>query len=296
MRGNEKDVIKTLLYSDIFDYPLTFGQTWYFLGIRISKEKVKIILKNSDYVERKKGYYFLSSRSSIVDVRIERKKESQQKFKVIRRALPLFYFIPTITYMGISGALAMENAHADDDIDLFIITKPRTVWVTRLLVLAIAAVFGIRRKRNQKRVKDKICFNMFIDEDHLVFEESRRDLFTAREIVQLKPLIDRSKTYRKFILANIWVEKFLPNAVDTEILRDKDIKQKKFHPLSILVSQYLNIFLIVEFFAKKLQLWYMKKPLKNEIITDTFIAFHPFDYREVVQKEFRKRLKIYENV
>jgi hypothetical protein len=49
----------------------------------------------------------------------------------------------------------------------------------------------------------------------------------------------------------------------------------------------------VEIFAKRFQLWYIKRHITLEKISDKVLAFHPLDYRKVVEQGFSKRLEKY---
>lgn len=292
-RDIKRAIIQTLLYSDIFAYPLTKEQLWQFL---ITKKKVskksfeETLSKKILAVSVQNGLYFLKGRDRIFKKRMQRREESKKKLYDAHRIVSFLSFVPTLRFIGVSGALALENAKKDDDIDLFIITQKNSVWLTRLLVLFLLQFLGKRRKRADVHASGKICCNMFISEEKLTFPKDRQDMFTAHEIAQLKPMLDRNNTYKKFIVKNKWVLQFMPNSIDSidsKILRYKDTKKKS---PNILISQYLNIFEVI---AKQVQLRYMKGLITKETITDSFLAFHPYDYRSVILKRYNQRLKKY---
>lgn len=54
-----------------------------------------------------------------------------------------------------------------------------------------------------------------------------------------------------------------------------------------------GIDMIIEFFAKHAQLWYMKRHRTSEVITDTVLRFHPKDARIWIKRRFAARLKGY---
>jgi hypothetical protein len=278
-------IVKTLLYSDIFDYPLTKEELWKYLILdkKISPENFTQSLHSLSIISQADGYYFIKDRRKIVALRKKRQKESAVKKNSIVSIVRFLSWLPTIQLIGLSGAVAVNNAEKNDDIDLFIITKKNTLWMTRFLVTALLSIIGIRRKRNDKKSKNKICLNMFMDESKLTFEKNRKDLFTAHEIVQVVLLFERNNIYVRFISANSWVKKFMFNSIN--------IKRKKKKSPNILISQYLNYF---EFFCKKIQLFYMKNHRTKELISDTILAFHPIDYRGIVLRKYKERLKKYE--
>lgn len=295
----ERAIIKTLVYSDIFNYPLSKEELWKFLiGKKTDKKnfiKLKLLKSLPRIVCLKKNLYYLYGRKKTIDIRNAREKESRKKIYIARKVIKKLSFVPTIQFIGISGALSLKNSGKKDDIDLFIIASRGSLWLTRLIMIIFLLLMGMYRRRNQSKVSDKICLNMLIDDSVLSFPKVRQNLYTAHEIVQMMPVFDRNDTYNKFRSENKWVEKFLPNAIDTRILRHKDIKRKDKKSLSIPISQYLNIFLgPFERLAKIIQLWFIKKHITTETVNDNFLAFHPLDYKKSILKEYNKRLIRYE--
>ena len=284
-------VLKTLIYSDIFDYPLTKEGIWKFLIGRVDRalfEKDLISFTPSRW-ERKNGYYFLSGREEVVEKRIKRKKESGKKLDFARKIIKKLSRIPTVLFIGISGGLALENAEEKDDVDLFVITLKNNLWITRLILVFLLIGMGQYRGRGKKE-SQKVCLNMLIDEEALMFEKDRQDLYTAHEIVQLRPMFDRDNTYNKFLSANKWIDRFLPNWRATVGNKTRNYAESFF---SFFLRPVLRLSAL-EHFAKIMQLLYMKKHRTKETVESHFLAFHPFDYKNFVLKEYNKRLNKYD--
>jgi predicted nucleotidyltransferase len=294
-------IIKTLVYADMFDYPLTQEEIWKRLiklkiknvttsaGSRNGGKKLKMILKKTKLMEEKNKYYFLRGREKLSNIRIKREKWSEKKQKIAKEVASLLKLIPTIKLVGITGALAVNNAEENDDIDLFIITSSKLLWTTRFLATILAELTGKRRHPRDISVNNKICLNMFVDEGHLSIPAKEQDLFSAHEVAQMKPIWEKNGIYQKFLRANLWVKEYLPNATeeDIKILRYEDIKKKS---LSILISKYLSL---LENIFRKIQIRYMQKRRTTEIIRDGIIRFHPQDARKWVLREYKKRLEKY---
>lgn len=291
--ANKSAILKTLIYSDIFDYPLTKEEIWKFLIGKIDKKSfeksLSINILPLDKWEHKHGFYFLLGREEIVEKRIKRKKESGKKLDFARKIIQKLSLAPTVSLIGISGGLALENSEKNDDIDLFVITSKNALWITRLTLVFLLVVMGQYRGRGKKESQG-VCLNMLIDEKALMFKKDRQDLYTAHEIVQLRPVLNRNNVYEKFMSANRWVKKFLPNAIERSKKQESGIKNGKEKSL-FLIHDSLFIF---EKLAKTLQLWYMKRHRTNETIKNHFLAFHPFNYKNFVLKEYNKRLRQYE--
>ncbi len=160
-----------------------------------------------------------------------------------------------------------------------IITSSQRLWLTRGLVVTLLLL--TRRYRRPGKIKDMICPNLMISEDALEFPD--HDLFTAHEIVQMKPIFDRGNTYQKFLQANEWVKEFLPNAV--EMSNGNKLLQGQ-----ALRVQGLALIDFLEKVAYKLQLKYMKKKKTSETTTPSIIRFHPQDLRQKVLDEYQRRV------
>jgi len=204
----------TLAYADIFDYPLKASEIRRYL---ISDKKIdfknfqKELSQSSKLADKQGDYFFLKGRKKIVAIRKQRENQGQKKLIIARRTTNWLKMIPTIKMIGVTGALAMNNAREDDDIDILIVTSKNRLWLTRFLVVLLTELVARRRHPNDKETRDKICLNMFLDEKCLGVPEKERDLFTAHEVCQLVPIYDRNGTYKKFLEKNLWVKKYLPN-------------------------------------------------------------------------------------
>lgn len=212
MNQVSKAVLRTLAYADIFDYPLTEQEISKFL---ITKLPVSAKALPGGQVTSKDGFYFLAGREEIVAIRRRREQWSREKMTIARRLTDWLKLIPTIKMVAVTGALAMDNADKNDDIDLLIVTAKNRLWLTRLLTVFLTEIVARRRRPGDPpvggQVRDKICLNMFLDEDFLAVPKKERDLFSTHEVCQLRPLWSKDNCYQKFVIANLWVKKFLAN-------------------------------------------------------------------------------------
>src|SRR5690606_32960483 len=127
------------------------------------------------------------------------------------KAADILKTIPSLLFIGISGSLAVKNVKREDDIDFFIISQGKYIWLTRLQCILLLSKHAVRRTRTDIHEKDKICLNMFVSDTSLSFKKATQDLYLAHEIAQLEPIFSRNNTYQKFISQNGWVRSFLPN-------------------------------------------------------------------------------------
>ncbi len=210
MDSLQKRILKTLVYADIFDYPLTFNQLKKFL-ITSQKKDFKIGDVKLKEIAEKGNYFFLRGREKIVKERKRKEKYADRKLKIAQQVVRVLRLIPFIKMVAVTGNLAMRNANQEDDIDFLIITQRKRLWLSRFFAVVLLELLGKRRRPEEKEVKDKICLNMFLDEDHLEMSEKQQNLFSAHEILQLKSLYEKDDFYDKFLDQNRWVKKFLAN-------------------------------------------------------------------------------------
>ncbi len=282
----EKAIHDTLSYFDVFSYAVTEQELWRFLHLR--KREVTLVrfrnallkLSQKGFIEMFKGYYVLTGNRQLVNKRLRRKIISDNKLPTAYKTVWILSFIPTAWLIGISGSLASDNSELEDDIDLFIITAPRTVWVTRFLTTLVLDLFGLRRKPFADKFKDKICLNMFIGYNCLELSSRDRNIFTAHEICHLKPLLNRHCAYEQLLEKNQWVRTLLPHA----------LKQLPL-PSHVPSMGLFILFQIIEPWVMRVQLWYMRRRRSNEVVREHIIRFHPHDARTWVLKQYARRLR-----
>jgi len=176
----------------------------------------------------------------------------------------------TIILFG--GARKGEYDH-ESDIDLFIITRKNLLWTTRIFSYFTLKVFGFDlRKSGKNNQKDKLCLNMWMDETDLAWRKSDRNLYTAHEIAQVAPLVNKNNTYEKFIYKNKWILKYWPNAVKIGKYKEKNGKHVFKNPS----------FSLVEKIAFNMQYGFMKSKITREMVTPTRAIFHPQDLGKLV--------------
>jgi len=271
MVSNEDAVLKTLKYSDIFNYPLTQKEIHKFLIEKIKLKNLKILLRISKRLTFSKGLYCVKGREEIFKLRKRREKESLKKIEKAKKISRFLSKIPSVLLIGISGSVSVKNAEKKDDIDLFIITSKNTLWITRFIMISFLKILRVYRKRGEKCFEDKFCLNMFLAEDSLGLNQDKQNLYISREISQMIPLFQRGQVYWKFIKKNKWVEKFLPNSLDYLKREHKFLHNEK---RAIIGPKLLSI---MENPSCHFQMRLIKKHLTKEIVTKNFIAFHPND-------------------
>ena len=205
-REIEAAILETVLYSDLFDYPLTRNEiAHYLIRVKADVETIRVCLDAPRYLnghlKQVDGYIVARQRESIVARRRARQSSSARIWIRARRFARILAVLPFMRMVAVTGALAMENSAAGDDIDVLIVTARGRVWTARLF--AVGLVFA------GKLFGDTLCPNYVITEDALAIET--RDLFTAHEFAQMAPLVGLD-VYDRLRQANAWVYEYMPNA------------------------------------------------------------------------------------
>lgn len=211
----------------------------------------------------------------LLDIQVHQEISARKIEKAKRIASILSYF-PTISLIAVTGSLAMDNAFVDDDLDIFIITRADTLWLTRPLVIFFLKAMGLRRptslpEHHSSVVADKVCDNLWLDEAALALPKNKRNLYTAHEVLQARPLFDRGGAYAKFIIANSWTKKYLANAYTAT---SHQFTANSLSTANCLLSA-------MNFVFYKIQYSYMKSKITHETITVHSAYFHPNDYAPI---------------
>lgn len=251
-------VNKTKAYSGYFNFPLTPSETHFWL---ISPHPVSKSLINK---------YLLELKPKESKLRKGLKINTDKKVRFAEKLIKYARFFPSIRLIALTGSVAANNSKTIDDLDLLIITSSNTLWLTRPFFL-----FFLSFKFNRRHPGDSpagannlFCPNLWLDSLSLSLPRNQRNIYTAHEVLQIKPIFDRGDTYRAFIHANSWTKHYLTNAY-TQLSKSKH-KEKNQKNLSFLLSP-LNA---IAFF---LQYLFMLPKKTTERVSPHFAYFHKND-------------------
>ena len=287
----EQAIAATLVYSDIFDFPLKLKEISYWLPLPISLRELSPLksirgLVQKGLLAQEDDFYFLPGREKIVVKRKKSQRTSRLKLEISQKVARILIKVPGVLLVGLTGNLAMMDVRKNDDIDFLIITQGNKIWTARFLAVLLLEILGRRRRPKSKQIKDKICLNLFLDEAHLYLGKDRQDLYTAHEILQMKPLAEKENIYWQFLEANLWVKNFLPNAFGEKINRSRknlESNSKKSRGRRIIRMGF------VEWLLGGFQLWHIRKGQTRETIKTGQLFFHPQDKRKEVMEQYRKK-------
>lgn len=204
MKPAQKAIIRTLLYFDIFDHPLTKKELFELNSTSTPQEefdhdleellKVQIIGWDS-------GYYFLGNGQSNIQERLDKLDRSVKHQKIAHFVSGLISRYPFVRAVMLSGSLSKKSQSRKDDIDFFIIAEPGRLWLCKTILMLFKKIFLLNSKKY-------FCVNYFIDSVNLEIPE--KNIFTATELAFLQPM-NNSGLYNQFIDANAWIKSYFPN-------------------------------------------------------------------------------------
>lgn len=258
LKSSEK---RSIIYHSIFNYPLTETD----LKKWTCKYKFDFNQKKIQF-KKVNGFYVLKGQEKNIKKRLNNEKYSKKKLIIAQKASSLISKIPTVLFVGITGSLAMMNANKDSDIDLMIITKRETLWITRPFVYMLLMLFNFKiRVPKTLDEKDRLCLNLWLDEDSLIWSTKTRNIFTAHEMCQINPIISKEFIYNKLINSNRWIYKYWEGV---NVQNNLKVGKKK---ETLILVKLLNFLLF------NIQMFYMKNKITSEKISLEKALFHPND-------------------
>lgn len=199
------NILKTLVYYDIFSYPLKADEIYYNLSVNHCTvkdiESELTLLCEKGLVFRINDFYLLQNNPDFVRRRMDGNNLCDKRIKSAFRMSKLISRFPYVRAIFLTGSISKGYMDKESDVDYLIITKPGRLWVCKLFLTLFKKIFLL----NSRKV---FCINYYIDYDHLEIEE--KNVFTATEIVTLIPVWGR-KYYDEFYSKNIWVKNYYPN-------------------------------------------------------------------------------------
>lgn len=288
-------VVKSLAYFDIFDYPLTSQEVLDYLPVN-GTTQAEVTRCLDELTEKKQvfrfgDFYSLRDEEQNIRRRIRGNRQAERWLKVARKQAKLIAGFPYVTAVMASGSLSKGYMDEKSDLDFFIVTEPNRLWIARTLMVLYKRIFLFNSHKT-------FCVNYFVDTKHLEIDE--KNLFTAIELATLIPLCNRA-CYDDLLASNHWLRGYLPNCRER---RDNEVATEPRHFIRRLLEFVLRpLAAPLDGFCMKrtLQRWkrlYEKKYSK----TDFAIAFktlphvsknHPKNFQKTILELYEVRLAEY---
>jgi hypothetical protein len=211
LSGVQQAAVRTLLYFDIFHYPMRADEIERFLGL--PAEEARELqddltgLVEEGTIKQHDGFFGFGDLVATIG---RRRADNARAEKRMRKARGMSRFIgrfPFVRGVMLSGSISKGCLAEDGDIDYFVITEPGRLWIARTLLIAFKKLFLFNSRKD-------FCVNYFVDLDHLAIED--RNLFTATEVLTLAPTFNGS-VCKRFFAANTWANGLLPNITEPAV-------------------------------------------------------------------------------
>ncbi|WPV02483.1 hypothetical protein SNE26_11910 [Mucilaginibacter sp. cycad4] len=203
--NTRNNILATLAYFDMWDYPLTYGEIFLFLENKYGQHDFTEAL--DQLIANKLVFHFdrFYSLKNDYMIAVRRNKGNKKATGLINKAKEVGAFLSRFPYVrgiGISGSLSKNFADDNSDIDFFIITERNRLWLARTFMHIFKKLtFLVGKQHNY-------CMNYYIDEARLQIVE--KNIYTAIEVATIIPL-EGDTTFESFFKTNAWMHDFLPN-------------------------------------------------------------------------------------
>lgn len=295
----EQSILETVVYFDLFDYPLTLSELYRYLwqappGTTLTD--VEAAVEHLPQLQHTAGVIVLTDRAALGQVREERYLESERKFRKRRRYLWLLSCLPGVEAIWIVNTMAYHNVRPDSDIDLLIVARPGKIWSTRFFTTAFAKLFHLRPTPTQRR--DALCLSFYLTTTTLnlaALAAAPYDRYEAYWLAQIMPSYDPKHLLENCWRANPWAESNLPNAKPLTIHYNRSIQ----HGWWQRVGHALGRLVLWEQLWQRAQLHWLPERLQQlsgpaasavVVLSNALLKFHTIDPRPDIRQRFQERL------
>jgi len=199
-----QNILKTLGYFDLFQYPLTREEIYLFNSAKVSNNEIenelKTLLSNKNVFEIGE-FYSLQNNNLLAERRRNGNLLATEHLKTAHRVARFLSKFPYVKAIAVSGSLSKNFATDKTDIDFFIITAANRLWIARTCMHLYKKLTFLRGRQNW------FCMNYYVDEEAM--EIAEKNIFTAIEIATLLPMYGK-ECMEEFMQKNKWKTSFFP--------------------------------------------------------------------------------------
>lgn len=288
-----KDIVRTLIYFDIFDYPLLKKELIKNCSIPGAKEKdLDLELQNLviNGMVKKIEKFYLIGENKLIERRLKGNLLAEKRLHTAKKISRFISHFPFVKCICLSGSISKGYMDKNSDIDYFIVTTPGRLWLCRTLLIFFKKIFLFNSRKY-------FCLNYFIDTNHLEIPD--KNIFTAKELKYLIPVYNE-EVYSNILKKNTWSSSFLPNFHTTYYTSFQERKSFGKRWGEKIFSGSLGEKL--DTFCMKLTeaFWKIKfrKIRQNEDIrircAKHVSKFHPRNFQVKVLEKFERKVKVFE--
>ena len=206
MRSETHDAVyATVSYADVFDMPIGLDHLHrYLVGSSLSLLETSMAVDNlieKKRLGRRDDVIYLAGREDVLDIYDDRTARAATMWAQAEKWGQRIGKVPFVRMVAVTGGLAVDSVAEHDDIDFFIVVRPRRLWMTRLMIIVLG--------RLAQRENVELCPNFIVTTRSLAMTE--RSIYVARELAQMVVIVgdEICQTVRR---SNSWMFELLPNA------------------------------------------------------------------------------------
>lgn len=293
---DETSVIKVLAYFKIFKYPLSAKDVWVFNTIEgnlANTQKTLEQLFSKKLIYKANSYFSIEDDEKLSERRIAGNALAK---KMLPRGIERGKFIhsfPFVRAVFISGTLSKNYMDEESDIDFFVVTKSKRMWIARTFLILFKKTFLLNSSKY-------FCLNYFIDNQDFNIKEQNQ--FTATELATLIP-VTNNDILKKLNESNKWLFDFYPNqkenitAKKAEDVKDGYLKKAFELLFDNKLGDWLNNYLMnltKNFWNKKFKNLAKKDFDIGLKSTENVSKHHPKNYQDKVKIALAKNLREFE--
>lgn len=204
MNNTSQNILKTLAYFDMFNYPLTRDEILSFSAEKHDQSSIDdslVMLKSERVIFKSGEFYALKDQPLLAERRLNGNQHAIKQIAIAEKVAKILSWFPFVQSVAVSGSLSKNFATKDSDLDFFIITSANRLWIARTCMHLLKKLSFIAGRQHW------FCMNYYIDETDLTISE--KNIFTAMEIVTLLPMQGKN-CFQNFIEANSWTNIYFP--------------------------------------------------------------------------------------
>lgn len=290
----ESSIFRLLAYMAYTSFPLTTQEIWRWCDDEgATYSAVHETLEASVWLREHgmksaEGFWGIGPVETWRRERIDRVTDALRKSRRAARFARFASKLPWVRMIAICNSLAFSYTNEKSDIDLFVVTKRKRLWSTRLILTGALALLHLRPRESSR---DPICLSFFVDEDHLDFASMKigaDDPYLLFWTASLVSILDRDDVMTKIHAVNRWIRPSLPR--DPRVHRALAYRAEPGWTVPDVG--------ILESFAERMQRARFPvalRELMNQdtrvVVTDGVLKFHENDRREAIRDAWQMKCK-----
>jgi len=206
-------LLQTFAYATSQKRLLTLEEIYrYQIGTQYTLQELPSQIAKISQIKTQYGLYGLIPNFDILlALRQEKGRESIRRYRRISRYGRLLISIPYIRGIFLAGSSSFStgNTKQSSDIDIFIITKNKHLWIARFLITSITQILGIRRSGEME--ENRFCLNHYITENNL--KRFDHNIYSAQLYADYIAIgANSQQLLDKFWQDNMWTRELFPQA------------------------------------------------------------------------------------